>query len=269
MAQSPELSTPPLLALERSQRILSLLEQHGTLSNATLARTLGVSNMTVRRDVLDLEHRGLLRRIHGGVEHASSPDAGFSLRSRQQRGAKRAIGQTAAALVRDGETVYLDAGSTALELARSLRGRKLERVRIVTHAINIAHEFAGLKGFSLVQVGGEIFGQTFAATGPLALETLSHLRFDRLFLGAQGFSVNEGLTDSNLLEVEVKKAAIRQAREVIVLADSSKWRRVSFARVAPLSAVSTLITDGGFPLEDRTTLSEAGLKVLYGPRGTD
>jgi len=263
MAQTPELSVSPLLALERSQQILALLEQRGTLSNAALAQTLGVSNMTVRRDVLDLEHRGLLRRVHGGVERASSPDAGFSLRSRQQRTAKRAIGQAAAALVRDGETVYLDAGSTALELARSLRGRNLERVRIVTHAINIAFEFAGLKGFSLIQVGGEIFGQTYAATGPLALETLGSLRFDRLFLGAQGFSVEEGVSDSNLLEVEVKKAAIRQAREVILLADASKWRRVSFARVAPLSAVSRVVTDAGFPREDRALLEDRVLEVQF------
>jgi len=265
MTHAPDLPPSPLLALERSQQILSLLEQHGALSNAALARTLGVSTMTVRRDVLDLEHRGLLRRVHGGVEHATLPDAGFSLRSRQQRGAKRAIGQAAAALVQDGETVYLDAGSTALELALSLRSRPLERVRIVTHAINIAHEFAGLKGFSLIQVGGEIFGQTFAATGPLALETLISLRFDRLFLGAQGFGMEEGISDSNLLEVEVKKAAIRQAREVILLADASKWRRVSFARVAPLSAVSMLITDAGFPLEDRAALGNLPLEVVYAP----
>ncbi len=93
---------------------------------------------------------------------------------------------------------------------------------------------------------------------------MSHyLRFDRLFLGAQGFAVEEGVSDYNLLEVEVKKAAIRQAREVILLADASKWRRVSFVRVAPLSAVSTLITDASFPLEERAALGDLPLEVIY------
>ena len=255
----------PLLARDRSQQILVLLEAQGSLSNALLAQTLGVSNMTVRRDLLDLEHQGLVRRVHGGVELPSSPDRGFSLRSRQGRVAKQAIGRAAALRVESGETVYLDAGSTAMELALSLKVRPLKRVKIVTHAINIAAEFAGLPNFSLIQVGGEIFGQTFAATGPLALETLSKLRFDRLFLATQGFSLEAGLTDSNLLEAEVKQSVIRQAAEVILIADSSKWRRTSFAQVAPLSAVSRLITDAGFPLGDRAALEQMGSEVCYAP----
>ena len=253
----------PLLARDRSQRILTLLEAQGSLTNAVLAQTLGVSAMTVRRDLLDLEHQGLVRRVHGGVELPSSPDRGFSLRSRQGRVAKQAIGRAAAALVQSGETVYLDAGSTAMELALSLRLRPLERVRIVTHAINIAAEFAGLPNFSLIQVGGEILGQTYAATGPLALETLSKLRFDRLFLGAQGFSVEAGLTDSNLLEAELKAAAIRSATEVILIADASKWRRISFARVAPLEVLSCIVTDVSFPEGDRTLLNELALESVY------
>ena len=150
-----------------------------------------------------------------------------------------------------------------MELALSLKVRPLERVRIVTHAINIAAEFAGLSNFSLIQVGGEILGQTFAATGPLALETLGKLRFDKLFLGTQGFSVETGLTDSNLLEAEVKAAAIRSAAEVILMADASKWRRTAFARVAALSAVSKVVTDAGFPPEDKTLLSDLALETVY------
>jgi len=261
MTQPP--SSSPLLARDRSRQILILLEAQGSLSNAHLARTLGVSSMTVRRDLLDLEHQGLVRRVHGGVELPSSPDRGFSLRSRQDRLAKQAIGRAAAALVTSGETVYLDAGSTAMELALSLKVRPLERVRIVTHAINIAAEFAGLPNFSLVQVGGEILGQTFAATGPLALETLGKLRFDKLFLSAQGFGVEAGLTESNLLEAEVKQVALRQAAEVILIADASKWRRTAFARVAPLSAVSKVVTDAGFPQGDRALLSDLALETLY------
>lgn len=252
-----------MLPVDRLQHIIDLIEKNGSRTNAELAEVLGVSLMTVRRDIIDLEHRGLLRRVHGGVQSASSPDRGFSLRSRQQQTAKHAIGQAAAALVQDFEIIYLDAGSTAMEVALSLRQRDVKGVRVVTHAINIATELAGLPQIQLIQIGGEVFGQTFAATGPHALSRIRTLSFDTLFLSAQGFNIAQGLTDSNLLEVEVKQAAIAAAKNVTLIADSSKWNMTSFAQVAPLGIASRIITDAGIDSAGRASLKKARLEVIY------
>lgn len=252
-----------MLPVDRLQHIIALIERNGSQTNAELAETLNVSLMTVRRDIIELEHRGLLRRVHGGVQSAASPDRGFSLRSRQQRSAKQAIGASAAALVEEFQTIYLDAGSTAMELALSLRQRSVKGVRVVTHAINIASELAGLSHISLVQIGGEVFGQTFAATGPFAVTCIRALSFDQCFVSAQGFDLQAGLTDSNLLEVEVKQAVLERAKRAVLIADSSKWGVTSFAKVAPLGVVAQIITDAGISATDRETLSDEPFVVTY------
>jgi DeoR family transcriptional regulator, fructose operon transcriptional repressor len=252
-----------VIPTDRLEQILKITEAQGIVTNATLAEKLNVSLMTVRRDIIELEHRGLLRRVHGGVQSAASPDRGFSLRSRQQQTAKHAIGAAAALLVQDFETIYLDAGSTAFELALSLRQRPVKGVRVVTHAINIAAELAGLNHIGVVQIGGEVFGQTFAATGPLAIQAIRTLSFHQFFISAQGFDLENGLTDSNLLEVEVKQAVLTAAKKVVLIADSSKWGVTSFARVADLGVVSKIVTDSGINLKDQEALTEKGLLVSY------
>ncbi len=252
-----------MIPTDRLEQILKLTQAHGTVTNITLAEKLGVSLMTVRRDIIELEHRGLLRRVHGGVQSAASPDRGFSLRSRQQQTAKHAIGAAAALLVQDFETIYLDAGSTAFEMALSLRQRSVKGVRVVTHAINIAAELSGLNHIGVVQIGGEVFGQTFAATGPLAIQAIRTLSFDQFFMSAQGFDLRNGLTDSNLLEVEVKQAVLAATKKVVLIADSSKWGVTSFARVAALNVVSQIITDSGISLTSRESLDAMELVVSY------
>lgn len=256
-----------MFAIDRQQRIVELLEREGSYTNARLAQTLGVSAVTVRRDLADLEHRGIVRRVHGGVRAAAERDIGYSLRSRQHHPAKRAIGLAAAELVKDHETIYLDAGSTTMEFALSLRDRPLRGVRVVTHAVNIACELSGQAHIAVVQVGGELYRQTHAATGPMAVAAIRTFSFDRLFLAAQGFQVEGGLTNSNLAEVEVKSAAIEASRWVCLIADASKWDRVSFARFAPLSSVDTVVTDARLPQGGRSALEAAGLQVVLARAG--
>jgi DeoR/GlpR family transcriptional regulator of sugar metabolism len=252
-----------MIPSDRVQQILNLIEIHGTLTNAKLAATLNVSLMTVRRDIIELELRGLIRRVHGGIETVSAPDRGFSLRSRQQQTAKQAIAKAAAALVSDFETIYLDSGSTAFELALCLRQRELKNLRVVTHATNIASELAGLAHISVIQIGGEILGQTFSALGPLALTAIATLRFDCFYMSCQGFSLESGVTDSHLLEADLKKAVIEASGKVCLIADASKWQRVSFVQVAPLTRLTLLMTNSSFPQADRALLADAQVPVRF------
>jgi DeoR family transcriptional regulator of aga operon len=250
-----------VLAVDRQQRIVEYLEREGSYSNTRLAKALGVSVMTVRRDLADLERRGVLRRVHGGAQ-ALDRDIGYSRRSRRRHAAKAAIGAAAAALVRDAETVYLDAGSTTMEVALALLAREVRGVRVVTHAVNIAAELSGRPHLTVVQIGGELYRQTHSATGPMAVRAIEALAFDRLFLAAQGFDPEVGLTNTNLAEVDVKAAAIRAARRVHLVADAGKWRQASFARFAPLAAAHTVITDDDLPPEGADALRAAGLEVI-------
>lgn len=250
-----------MLASERRKRMIDLLEHQGWLTTAEVATTLEVSEMTVRRDLGELEHRGLLRRVHGGAEALSSDDVGYALRSRKNHEAKRLIGARAAALVKDGETVYVDAGTTAMEVALALRRRRPKGVMVVTHAVNIAAQLAGQPTLSVVQIGGEIYRKTYAATGPAAVAAIRRLSFDKVFLAAQGFGFRDGLSNSNLAEVEVKQAALVASSWVCLIADASKWEQKSLAYVAPLERLHAVVSDEALLPGGRRALAARGIEL--------
>lgn len=250
-----------LLANVRHKRILELLEENGNVSNADAAEALGVSLMTVRRDLAELEHQGLILRVHGGAQLANTSEVGYAARARQYPDQKRAIGELAAMMIQAGETIYLDAGSTTIEIARHLRRRKIEEVRVVTHAVNIATELAGLPHVQLVQIGGEVYRRSYSTAGAIALDTINRLRFNRMFLATQGFSLEAGVTDWSLAEVEVKRAAANNSAWVAVTADASKWGKVLLAQTAPISSFHAVITDSRVPDLAQNELRKMGLEV--------
>jgi len=249
----------------RRQRILERLEQTGTLSNANAASEFGVSMLTIRRDLDLLESRGLIERVHGGAQaraklEASAPrDDGalglrYAQRQSQEAEVKRRIGQRAAELVEDGETVYLDAGTTTLEVARALRLRSLSRVQVVTHAVNLAAELVGVPHLRVFCIGGEIFEESYAATGQVAVELVKRFSYDRCFVAGMGVDPDAGITNGRVPEVEVKAAAMARARWSCLVADASKWGTRTFAPIAPLSSVQAFVTDDRLP--------EAGCRIV-------
>jgi DeoR/GlpR family transcriptional regulator of sugar metabolism len=251
-----------MLASDRMHRVLELLKTRGTLRSSEIAKALNVSAMTVRRDLALLEEQGHIKRVHGGARVVHEPHLGYPLRENQNLAAKRAIGAYAATLVQDAEVIYLDAGTTTMELAKALKQRKFQDLRIVTHAVNIAAELTGLPNVIVVQIGGEIYRSNFSATGMLALEAIERFTFHRLFLGTQGLELKAGLSETNLLESEVKRAAIASSKWVALLTDSSKWNQVAFSHTAPLSRVQLLITDSRLPKEGKHQLKELGVEVV-------
>lgn len=253
-----------MLSEERRRRLLETLEERGALETVPVARQLGVSEMTIRRDLADLERRGLVRRVHGGAQTTREADVGYLMRLKRNPLAKQQVGTLAARQVCSHETIYLDAGTTCMELARALKRRDLRGVNVLTHAVNIAAELAGHPSFTVIQVGGEIYAETFAATGPTALATIGQFAFDRMFLSAQGLHPKSGITNSNLLEVAVKTAAMNQATWTALVVDSSKWNRQALARIAEVRALDVVISDEALPDEARTFLRSAQVEVLSG-----
>lgn len=260
-----------MLASQRRKHIIERIEQLGTLSNTQAASEFGVSMLTIRRDLDLLEQQGLIRRVHGGAQAsrngatASLGGVGYDQRLHRDHAAKLRIGARAAELVQDGETIFLDAGTTTIEIARALKTRPLRSVRVVTHAVNIAAELVGLPQFRVFSIGGEIFEETYASTGQVAVELLSRYSYDRFFLACMGFDPRAGITNARLPEVEVKVAAMHQARWTGLVADASKWGVHTFARIAPLGSVQAVVSDERLPPAARAEVQQLGLDLMLTP----
>jgi DeoR family transcriptional regulator, fructose operon transcriptional repressor len=223
--------------------ILKEIENRGSVSVVDLAQRLGVSVMTIRRDLVDLEKEGLVHRVHGGAVSARgrSYEPSFLHRESEYRSAKVIIGQLAADLIADGDSVALDIGTTTLELARNLVGR--HNLTVITPSLHIANVLANQPDIRLILPGGIVRQGELSLIGELTRQSVGGLFVDRLFLGVGAVDSHAGLTEYNWDDVLVKQAMIRNAKEVILLADTSKFEKVAFARVAPLSAVHMLVTN--------------------------
>lgn len=228
----------------RRGEILSLVQQNGEVSASELSELLGVSEVTVRSDLRALAQAGQVRRTRGGARRPLELHRESSLEETRHKhaAAKRRIGRAAAALVQDGETVFLDVGSTTTEVARAL-SPTLHGVTVITNGLNIALELERLPNLQVIVTGGTLRPLQHSLVSPYALEVLGRIHADRLFLGCNGVSAAAGVTNANHEEAEIKRVMVRQAREVVVVADHSKLGQVSRAQVAPIGAVHTLITD--------------------------
>ncbi|OXM59895.1 DeoR/GlpR family DNA-binding transcription regulator [Amycolatopsis vastitatis] len=245
---------------ERQRVIVERLRAADQVGVAELAEATGASEMTVRRDLDQLASRGVLRRVHGGAVPASPSgiEPPFAARATAAIEAKRAIAVAAAELIRDGETIVLDSGTTALELARLLRGRTITVMPLSLHA---ARELADAPGVRLLLPGGEPRPGEQALVGPLTLASLRALRFDVAVLSPCAFDVGSGLTAFDLGDAEVKQQALAVAARAIVLADGAKWGRAALAHVCPADRPDVVITDPGAPEDQRAALAERGVLV--------
>jgi DeoR/GlpR family transcriptional regulator of sugar metabolism len=252
-----------LLVTQRHRLILDSIAEQGTIETADLARALQVSEMTVRRDLAELDRQGLLVRVRGGAQTILDADVGYPHRARRHPDEKRQIGTAAAAQVNSHDTIFLDAGSTTVELARALRRRSgLRRVNVVTNAVNLAAELSGSENIIVIQVGGEIYRETFSCTGPIALEAIERFSFDRMFLAAQGVHPDDGLTNSNLLEVQVKVAAMGRSNWTCLIADASKWESRSMYRITDLGGIDAWVSDSRLAEKARAAARDRGVEVI-------
>lgn len=247
---------------ERQARIIERLRERGKVTVEELTETFGVSAPTVRADLAVLETRRLLRRTHGGALplETSLYEPPFAEREAAHSGEKRRIGRAAAAHIRPGETVILDAGTTTHEIARALADAGTPRVTVVTNNLPSAVLLMdSAPHVTVIVIGGQTQPRRRATLGALAVRFLEPLQADRVFLGVSGVDAGAGLTAVDFDAVQVKQAMIAHAGEIIVVADSGKIGVAAFAQIAPLAACHRLITDAGLSDEDAATLGDAGV----------
>jgi DeoR/GlpR family transcriptional regulator of sugar metabolism len=230
----------PRFAEERRARILDWLRRHGRVEVLDLARMLGVSEHTIRRDLLALQAQGMLQKTHGGAVALDTARLGFEVRAAVLPQAKQAIGAAAAQLVQPGQTVILDAGSTTLAMARALTARPLT---VVTNALDVAQCFDRDPAVQLVLTGGTWQPAQRALWGPAALALLAACRADWAVPGACALDARMGITATDEEDAAVKRAMVAAAARTMILADHSKQRSVAPFAVAPWSQVHTLVTD--------------------------
>lgn len=246
---------------ERHRQILETLEERGSVEVAELAAFLNVSEMTIRRDLNELGQVGLLRRTHGGASGSRNRayEPPLALRSTKNMLVKKFLGKYASGMVAEGNSIALDIGSTIYQVAIGLK--ETRNITIVTPSIPIASQFCDRSDVRLILPGGIVRPGENSLVGDLARKGLQGLFVDRLFLGVGAVDSRSGLTEYNMDDAAVKQAMIANSMEVILVADSSKFQRVAFAFVAPLTSIHHVVTDAGAPKSILIAFKEAGAVV--------
>jgi DeoR family fructose operon transcriptional repressor len=251
-------------ATDRRDQLLELIRLRGFAALPDLASKLGVSESTIRRDLDHLEENGSTKRTHGGVFYTGPKPKlkHFDRIQSQNFSEKQQIAHFAAKMIDDGETILLDGGSTAYELARLLLGRNLQ---VITNSLPIANLFVGNEATDLVMIGGYVHSKTGVSLGPFAIEMLKDLNCQKAFLSVSGLH-QEGLYNSNLLIVETERAMMQSAEQVIVLADHAKFGRKSLSKLCELSEAGTIIVDDGISMDWQKRVREAEVDLQVAPK---
>jgi DeoR family transcriptional regulator, fructose operon transcriptional repressor len=247
--------------VERQRDIENVLMTERKVLVDDLSKRFGVSEVTIRKDLSELENRGVLLRTHGGAVLAEKPELVVPMhrRSMELVGEKNVIAKAAAARIKDGESILLDTGSSTLALARELRGRNLN---IVTNSVLIAADLASDEQINVIVLGGTLRRSSLALMGALSLEQLKNLHVDRAFMGASGFEPKAGFTCQNLIEAETKRAMLQTAHEVVMLVDRSKFERNAFAPFCTVKDVDCVITDTPPPRAFADIFNKANVEVV-------
>ncbi len=249
-------------ALERQQRLLRFIEQQQRITVNQIVEHFDVSLATARRDLEVLADQGKVQRVHGGAiaVRQALPEPPVLQRAAEQSSEKARIGQAAADLVHDGETVFLSSGTTVLEVARRLRSKR--SLTVITNSLLVVNELADAREVTVICLGGILRHSEMSLLGHLAELAVSELRADKVILGIRAIDAEQGLTSAYLPETMTDRAILKIGREVIVVADHTKCATVSTAVVAPAASVHTLITDMGTPQEFVQALQARGVQVL-------
>jgi len=253
-----------MLARQRQALILERVREDGAVKVADLVRELGVSDMTVRRDLEILDERGLLEKVHGGatsIVGSALFEPGFALKMTLQQSEKDAIADAAVAFVEPGMAIAISAGSTTYALAQRLA--RIPGLTVVTNSVRVADVLYqdGLADQTIIMTGG-VRTPSDALAGPFAVAALRTVHVDLVFVGVHGMDPHSGFTCPNLLEADTDRALIEAGRRLVVVADHSKWGVIGISSIARLDQADVLVTDAGLVPEARVILTEAVRELI-------
>jgi DeoR family transcriptional regulator of aga operon len=251
-----------MLIGERRQHVLSLIQRDGRVLVSELSESLGISSLTVRKDLDYLDSRGLAQRTHGGAlapQSTTMLDPSLKEKEQHQVKEKQRIAAAATKLIKEGQCVLLDSGTTTTAIARAIR--KFSHLTVVTNALNIAAELSDTD-FDIILIGGTLRKNSFSLVGPLAEDVLREIHADILFLGVDGFNTQVGVTTPNVLEARANRAMVKASKKVVAACDSTKFSRQSLALIVPPNAIHTVITDTQISDSDTEVLRNIGIELI-------
>lgn len=254
-------------SIKRKEMIRSAVANRGEVSVPELVKRLGVSEVTIRRYLEELEKEGVLTRAYGGavkIEARISPEFLFTEKSQHNLAEKKAIARAAVNLVQEGETIFLDSGTTPLELSHSLKENQC-RITVATTSLPVASELASVDKVKILLLGGFLRRELFDFFGPFSREELSRLTFNQAFLGVDGISGQEGLTTTDSITALIEETVIKKSQKINILADHSKIGRVAlvpYGNIQGITKTKRLITDSGAAPKELNKLKKMGLEVI-------
>ena len=248
-----------MLTKERKAHLLALLAKEGKIEAKAVASELGLSDDTIRRDLRELASAGKLQRVHGGALPKARAEADLPARATIASRSKQQVGKIAASLIKPGQVVIIDGGTTALQLIEHLPPD--QPITVVTHSPVIAVALEPCPAITVVMIGGVLYRHSMVNTGAACIEAMSHIYADTYFMGVTGVDVKAGLTTGNLEEAYVKKALSKQAADTIIMASSEKLAVASPYVVMPLNHATGIALDNWAPAPFRKQLRNAGLEV--------
>ncbi len=248
--------------VQRRVLILEELEKKGQVDVVSLSRSLNVSEVTIRNDLKRLEQKNALIRARGGAIKIDRVGMDFTIsdKNKQNYDEKKKIGKAAAALIQAGDTIILDSGTTTMEIARCLGD--IGELTVITNAMNIANQLAEHPKVNVIIPGGSLRKNSLSLVGTMAEESFKNYFCDKLFLAVDGFSMTHGLSTPNAEEAHLNRVMMSISKQVIVVADSTKFHKRSFAFIANINEIDILVTDAGILEEDHKKLETSGIKVI-------
>jgi len=256
------LSSDGDLALIRRAKIIEMLDHLGQVKVNDLSKLFNVSEVTVRNDLDQLEEKGLLIRTRGGgiKTQRVKIDYQFNNESKLHSLEKQAIGKKAAELISENDTIVIDSGSTTQEVAHNLL--QFNNLTIITNALNIVSQFVNKPNIKVIILGGILKHSSISLVGSIAEESIQKFYCDKLFLGVNGIDSKYGISTTNIEDAHLNKMMMNISKEVIVVTDSSKFLKRSFATIAPVSEVDIVITDSNIPEQELNNLQNAGVRTI-------
>jgi DeoR/GlpR family transcriptional regulator of sugar metabolism len=235
-----------MLALERQKYIKELAQKEKSVKVIDLSKLFDVTEETIRRDLEKIEKEGIIKRTYGGAIYIESSgkdieDTPFSMRIKENTGSKQKIAMAVSDMLNNGEVIMLDSSTTCLEVAKNIGQNKT--LTVVTNSISILTELSAYEDLNVVSTGGILRNKSLSLIGPTAKENIKNYYADKAVISCKGVDLDKGIMDANELEVEIKKAIIGCAREIILAVDHTKMQRISMHRVIELSKIDYIVTD--------------------------
>jgi len=249
------------ITVERRSKIIDKIDNEGKVKVSDLSKLLNVSEVTIRNDLDQLEKKNLLVRAYGGAMkfQRAGIDYELGVKSKKYRVQKIAIGKKAAELIKDGDTIILDSGTTTLEIAKNLFN--FSNLTVITNSLNIAGQLVELPDIKVIMLGGTLRRKSLSLVGTTAAESLKNYYCDKVFIGVDGIATEYGISTPNIDEAHLNNIMISNSREVIVVTDSSKFKKRSFTYIAPITKVNVIVTDSKIPQDEKLILEKYNIQL--------